>query len=246
MDRFLYIAMNSAKNAMHAQQTNANNLANASTTSFKADLDYFKSLPVYGPGNASRVYANAERAGVDFSGGATIMTGRDLDMRINGEGWFTVQADDGSEALSRRGDMHVDQTGFLYNGAGQLVMGQGGPVVIPEHESLVIGSDGTISIRGLGQAANALIVVDKIKLVNPDKANIQRGADGLFRSTTEEVFDVDVAVSVTGGALEASNVNIVDSMVNMMQYSRYYEMQTKMLNAANENDQTSSKLMSLK
>lgn len=245
MDHFLYIAMNGAKNAMHAQQTNANNLANASTTAFKADLDHFKSLPVYGPGHASRAYANDERAGIDFSGGATMTTGRELDMRINGEGWFVVQADDGSEALSRRGDMHIDETGFLYNGAGQLVLGQGGPVVIPDHESLVIGGDGTISIRGAGQAANALTAIDKIKLVNPNMDDIQRGDDGLFKSKTGEGFDVDVTVGVTGGALEASNVNIVDSMVKMMEYSRFYEMQTKMLNAANENDQSSSKLMSM-
>jgi len=166
-------------------------------------------------------------------------------MRINGEGWFVVQADDGTEALSRRGDMHVDQTGFLYNGAGQLVIGEGGPVVIPDHESLVIGSDGTISIRAAGQAANALTTIDKIKLVNPNTDDIQRGDDGLFKHKDGEVFQVDVAVSVTGGALEASNVNIVDSMVNMMEYSRFYEMQTKMLNAANENDQSSAKLLSM-
>ncbi len=245
MDRLLYIAMNGAKNAMHAQQTNANNLANASTTGFKADLDYFKSMPVYGPGHASRAYANNERAGVDFSGGATMNTGRDLDMRVNGEGWIVVQADDGSEALSRRGDMHVDQAGFLYNGAGKLVLGQGGPVVIPEHESLVIGNDGTISIRGAGQAANALTAVDKIKLVNPSNADIQKTDDGMFKSVNGDVFEVDPSVSITGGALESSNVNIVDSMVNMMEYSRFYEMQTKLLNAANENDQTSSKLMSM-
>ncbi len=245
MDRLLYIAMNGAKNAMHAQQTNANNLANASTTGFKADLDYFKSLPVYGPGHASRAYANDERAGIDFAGGATMSTGRDLDMRINGDGWFVVQADDGTEALSRRGDMHIDQSGFLYNGAGQLVLGQGGPVVIPEHESLVIGADGTISIRGAGQAANALTAIDKIKLVNPDNADIQRGDDGLFKNATADVFEVDPTVTITGGALEASNVNIVDSMVKMMEYSRFYEMQTKLLNSANENDQVSAKLMSM-
>ncbi len=245
MDSFLYIAMNGAKNAMHAQQTNANNLANASTTGFKADLDHFKSLPVYGPGHASRAYANDERAGTDYSSGATMTTGRDLDMRINGEGWFVVQADDGTEALSRRGDMHVDQTGFLYNGAGQLVLGQGGPVVIPEHESLVIGRDGTISIRGAGQASNALTAIDKIKLVNPPLDQIQKGLQGLFINKTDDAFIVDPLMTITGGALEASNVNIVDSMVNMMEYSRFYEMQTKMLNAANENDQSSARLMSM-
>lgn len=245
MDRLLYIAMNGAKNAMYAQQSNANNLANASTVGFKADLDHFQSLPVYGPGHASRAYANDQRAGSDLSNGTTMTTGRDLDMRVNNEGWFVVQADDGSEGLTRRGDMHIDENGFLYNGAGQLVLGEGGVVTIPEHDSLVIGRDGTISIRGAGQAANALTVIDKIKLVNPDLSDIEKDVDGLFKSKTDDIFIVDETITVTGGALEASNVNTVDAMVKMLEYSRFYEMQTKMMNTANENDQASSQLMKM-
>ncbi|MBL7003400.1 MAG: flagellar basal body rod protein FlgF [Gammaproteobacteria bacterium] len=245
MDRLLYIAMNGAKNAMHAQQTNANNLANASTVGFKADLDYFQSMPVYGPGHASRAYANDERAGIDFAGGATMSTGRDLDVRINGDGWFVIQADDGTEALSRRGDFHVDQAGLLYNGAGKPVLGQGGLVTIPDHHSLVIGNDGTISVRGAGEAATALTAVDKIRLVNPAAEQLKRGEDGLFRNKENEPFQIDETISVTGGALESSNVNTVDAMVKMMEYARFYEMQTKMMKTANENDQASSRLMKM-
>lgn len=243
MDRLLYIAMNGAKNAMFAQQTNANNLANASTVGFKADLDYFQSLPVYGPGHADRAYADNERAGIDLAGGATMSTGRDLDLRINGDGWFVVQGADGNEALSRRGDFHIDQTGLLYNGAGQVVQGEGGPITIPEHESLLIGSDGTISIRGSGQASNALTSIGKIKLVNPDKSQIVRGDDGLFRNKNDDAFVIDPSITVTGGALESSNVNTVEAMVKMMEYARFYETQTKMMSTANENDQASAKLM---
>lgn len=246
MDRFLYLAMNGAKNAMYAQQTNANNLANASTVGFKADLDHFKSLPVYGPGHPDRAYSSNERTGTDFSNGATMTTGRDLDVRINNEGWFVVQTENGDEALSRRGDLHLDQNGFLYNGANQLIMGEGGPITVPDHDSLTIGRDGTITIRPAGQGANALVAIDRIRLVNPALDQLEKGEDGLFRHKEGEVFIADANVSITGGALEASNVNTVDAMVKMLEYSRFYEMQTKMLNVANEADQSSARLLSMK
>ena len=245
MDRFLYIAMNGAKNALHAQQVNANNLANVSTVGFKAQLDHFKSQPVYGPGQATRAYASDEVSGADLSHGPVMTTGRELDVTINGDGWFAVQGDDGSIAYSRRGDFHTDPTGLLLNGENQIVLGEGGPITIPEFESLVIGRDGTISIRAAGQAANTLAAVDRLLLVNPPKENLERGSDGLFR--TKDGIDAapDAAVSLTNGALEASNVNTVDAMVNMIEYARFYETQVKLMNVANENDASSARLMRL-
>ncbi|MDJ0881359.1 MAG: flagellar basal body rod protein FlgF [Gammaproteobacteria bacterium] len=245
MDRFLYIAMNGAQNALHAQQTNANNLANVSTIGFKAQLDHFQSQDVYGPGYASRAYASDEQAGDDFSHGPVMTTGRDLDVTINGDGWFAVQADDGSLAYSRRGDFRTDPSGLLLNGANQIVMGEGGPITIPEFESLVIGRDGTISIRAAGQAANTLVAVDRLMLVKPDLANLERGTDGLFRTRDGSQPAPDASVTLTNGALEASNVNTVDAMVKMMEYARFYETQVKLMNMANENDASSARLMRL-
>lgn len=245
MDRFLYIAMNGASNALHAQQTNANNLANVSTVAFKENLDHFQSQPVYGPGYASRAYASDESSGVDFKQGAVMTTGRDLDVMIDGEGWFAVQANDGSTAYTRRGDLHIDPTGLLLNGANQIVMGEGGPVTIPEFESLVIGRDGTISIRATGQEANTLVAIDRLVMVNPPNENMERGADGLFRTKDGVDAAADAEVSLVNGALEASNVNTVDAMVNMMEYARYYETQVKLMNVANDNDASSARLMRL-
>jgi len=243
MDRFLYIAMNGASNALQAQQTNANNLANVSTVGFKAQLDHFQSQSVYGPGHATRAYASDEQTGDDFKHGPVMTTGRELDVTINGDGWFAVQAGDGSTAYSRRGDFRTDPSGLLLNGSNQIVLGEGGPITIPDFESLVIGRDGTISIRAKGQAANTLVVVDRIKLVNPEKSNLERGSDGLFRTRDGVEAEPDASVTLTNGALEASNVNTVDAMVKMMDYARFYETQIKLMSVADENDASSARLM---
>ncbi len=245
MDRLLYIAMNGAKNALHGQQTNAHNLANVSTVGFKAQLDHFQSQPVYGPGHATRAYASDVQSGDDFGHGPVMTTGRELDVTINGEGWFSVQAEDGSTAYSRRGDFRIDPTGLLKNGADQIVMGEGGPITIPEFESLVIGRDGTISIRAAGQAVNTLVAVDRINLVKPELSDLKRGEDGLFRSKDGNQLPLDASVTITNGALEASNVNTVNSMVKMMEYARFYETQVKLMSVANENDASSARLMSM-
>ena len=243
MDKYLYLAMNGAAQAMLAQQNNANNLANISTVGFRAALDHFQSNPVSGPGYLDRVYATNEHAGADFDPGAVTTTGRDLDLAINGDGWFAVQAADGSTAFSRRGDFRINPAGLLLNGANQIVLGEGGPISIPQFESLEIGRDGTISIRAAGQAANTLVGVDRIRLVNPPRDQLYRGDDGLFRSQDTAEVPADASVSVTSGALESSNVNAVDAMVRMIDYARYYEHQVKLMKMASENDAASARLM---
>jgi len=243
MDDYLYLAMNGAAQAMLAQQSNANNLANVSTVGFKSTLDFFESNPVSGPGYADRVYVSDEGSGANLNPGAVVTTGRDLDLALNGDGWFTVQAADGSAGYSRRGDFRIDPNGLLLNGANQIVLGDGGPVTIPQFESLQIGRDGSISIRPTGQAANALVGVDRIRLVNPPQDQLYRGEDGLFRSRDGIEAVADASVSVTSGALEASNVNTVDAMVRMIDYARYYEHQVKLMQLASENDEASASLM---
>ena len=243
MDKFLYLAMHGAKQSMQAQQTNAHNLANASTIGFKATLDHFQAKPVYGPGHADRVYTSDQTGGAKFDQGALITTGRELDIAINGDGWFAVQAEDGAVAYSRRGDFHIDSNGLLLNGANQIVLGEGGPVTLPQFETLIVGRDGTLSIRASGQAANALVAVDRLRLVKPDNEQLIRGEDGLFRTRDGNEAPADASVGITSGALEASNVNAVDAMVRMMEYARHYETQVKMMKLASENDQASSRLM---
>ncbi|MDJ0776658.1 MAG: flagellar basal body rod protein FlgF [Gammaproteobacteria bacterium] len=243
MDNYLYLAMNGAAQAMLAQQNNANNLANVSTVGFKATLDHFQARPLTGPGFQDRVYVMDEPAGADLRPGALMTTGRDLDVALDDDGWFAVQAADGGTAYSRRGDFRIDPNGLLLNGANQIVLGEGGPITIPQFESLVVGRDGTVSIRAAGQSADSLVAVDRIRLVRAEAGQLVRGEDGLFRSADGGELPPDADIAITSGALEASNVNAVEAMVRMIDYARYYEHQVKLMNLASENDAASASLM---
>ena len=97
----LYVAMSGAKQTMAAQAINAHNMANVNTTGFRADLAALRSQPVFGEGLPTRVYAQAERPGTDFSPGVIAATGRSLDIGIKGEGWMAIQGRDGREAYTR-------------------------------------------------------------------------------------------------------------------------------------------------
>ncbi len=246
MDKMVFLAGLAGREIMRAQAVNANNLANANTTGFREDLVYAESLMVEGPGFHTRVYARSEGIGSDLSPGSIVTTGRDLDVAIRGSGWITVQAPDGSEALTRAGDLRLSPNGVLTTGAGLPVIGNnGGPITVPPFEKLDIGVDGTITIRPQGQGAAALVVLDRIKLVDPPADQLAKGKDGLFRLPEGEVAVPDASVQLVSGAIESSNVNIVESMVNMMELARRFELQVKMMEEAKGNDAASAKLMQM-
>jgi len=245
MDRMLFIAMNGAKESMRAQGINSNNLANANTVGFKADFQSSLSQQVYGPGHPSRVYATASNAGVDFTQGSVVSTGRELDIAINGNGWLAVQTADGSEAYTRAGDLKIDNLGRLTNGAGHVVLGNGGPISLPAHAKLEIGSDGTISVQPLGQPANSLAVIDRLKLINPENDQIQKGIDGLMHMREGQVAVEDATVSVVSGSLESSNVSTVNSLVKMIELARQYETHVKLMQSAEENDRASAEILKM-
>jgi flagellar basal-body rod protein FlgF len=243
MDEMIYLAMTGAKQVEYAQSVNANNLANISTAGFRADLHAFSSAPIEGPGVDSRVNAIVETYGTDYSQGAVVTTGRDLDIAVRGEGFIAVQAPDGTEAYTRAGDLRIGTGGLLTTGAGHLVLGNGGPVAIPDNSSLLIGGDGTVSVQPIGQGPETLATVDRIKLVNPDPAALRKGSDGLFRLPDGEVAAADAAVGVTSGALEQSNVNIAETLVNMIELARLYEMQIKVVKTAEEDANAAARMM---
>jgi flagellar basal-body rod protein FlgF len=243
MDKLLYVAMSGAKETLRAQAANTHNLANASTTGFKADLSAFQSRAVTGPGYASRVYATDQTVGWDHGVGALEQTGNPLDLAIHGQGFFAVQDVTGNEAYSRAGDLHVDPTGQLLTATGLPVMGDNGPISVPPHTSVAVGSDGTISIVPLGQSPNTVSIVGRVKLVNPSLDTIQRSNDGLFRATNGQPLEADAATTVDSGSLESSNVDLASCMVNMIELSRHFDLQVKALHTAEEDGQASAKLL---
>ncbi|MFK5913943.1 MAG: flagellar basal-body rod protein FlgF [Woeseiaceae bacterium] len=245
MDRMLYIAMNGAKQNMIAQAINANNLANISTTGFRADLAAARSMPLYGgSGHPTRVYSMTEKPGIDFKQGSMSTTGRDLDIAVAGQGFIAVQAADGSEAYTRAGDLQLDSAGVLQTGAGHPVLGEGGPITIPDTAKIDIGKDGTISIKSIGDAGGST-VIDRIKLVKPEARDLKRTEQGLFVQKNGEDADSSDEVSVISGTIETSNVNAAAALVNMIELGRQFEMQVKMLKTAEENNAQAAQMLKL-
>ena len=238
----IYVAMSGARQIMHRQATNSHNLANANTTGFKAEIDAFNALPVYGPGHPSRVYGEDFRVGADQSAGTIIQTGNPLDVAIDGDGFIAVQDVDGSEAYTRSGELRVGAQGVLETSSGYPVLGNGGPITLSPYSELLVGSDGTVTIRPLGQGAGELAVLDRIKLVKPDNATLERNDRGLFVAPDGEQ-PADASVTVASGALETSNVNPVDALVTMIELSRQFETQVKLMSTAEENDKAAAALL---
>jgi flagellar basal-body rod protein FlgF len=239
----MYVAMTGAKQIMQAQAVNNHNIANISTTGFRADAVSFDSEPIYGPGYATRVNAVAGDAGTDFSSGTMETTGRDLDIAVNGKGFIAVRGTDGKEAYTRAGDLRLTPTGAVTTASGLSVLSESGPVVIPPSTQVSIGGDGTISVVPQGSQAFAVTQVDRIKLVNPATKDLQKGEDGLLRLKSGAKAKTDESVTITSGVLESSNVNPALSLISMIELQRLYEFQIKSLNASDTNEQSAERLM---
>ena len=245
MDRLIYTAMTGAKHILEQQATVSHNLANAATTGFRAQLDSFRAVPVLGEGLPTRAFVVDATVGSDFTPGPVQQTGRELDVALQGAGWIAVQAADGSEAYTRQGSLKLSENGVLQTQAGLSVQGDGGPISVPPDVTLAIGRDGTVSAIPTGGKSNAVNVLGRIKLVNPEEASLERGDDGLFRVKGGAEADADASVSVVGGALEGSNVNVVDAMVSMINLGRQFEMQMNLLKNAESNASKASQILSM-
>ncbi len=245
MDKFLYVAMSGAKETLRAQAANSHNLANASTTGFRADMTAFMTRAVQGPGHESRAYATASTVGWKQTAGALVTTHRELDVAVNGDGWIAVQDPQGREAYTRAGDLRIDANGRLLTAAGHPVLGDDGPIVVPPHSSLLIGSDGTVSVVPQGQGPETLASVGRIKLVRPEAARVERGADGLFRLRDGGSAPADATVQLAAGTLESSNVNTAEALVNMIELARQFDLQVRAMRTAEENARSSVTLMRL-
>ena len=244
MDKLLYIASSGANQDLVATSLRANNLANAQTNGFKAQLEQARSMPVYGDGLPTRVFAMTESPTNNYESGPMIQTGRDLDVAVQGDGWFAVQDAQGNEAYSRDGNFQLGADGVLEDVHGNMVMGDTGPIFLPVPlDNLNIAADGTISIRPQGAPESVLEEVGRLKLVKPEYRDMERGNDGLFRMQDGSIAQADETVAIRTGMLEGSNVNAIDEMVNMLSLQRHYELQVKMMKKADTLDTRGNMLL---
>ena len=245
MDRLIYVAMAGAKHTLEQQAVVANNLANVSTTGFKAMLTAFRAAPVIGPGSPTRAFVADSTIGTDFTAGALMETGRPLDIAVKGAGWIAVRAPDGKESYTRDGGLQINANGLLQTRSGLNVLGEAGPITIPPNNRAAVGDDGTVSIIPTDTIPNAVTIVGRIKLVNPPPASLERSGDGLFRPANGRPLPADPNVQVTSGALEAGNVSASEMLVQMISQARQFETQVKLLTTADTDAQRWSQVMNL-
>lgn len=245
MDRLIYSSLAAMRGAMSRQATIGNNLANVNTTGFRGEMTHAQAMWLSGKGLDTRATVSGEVSGADMSAGVVSETGRSLDVAVDGDAMLTVQAADGSEAYTRRGDLMMSDTGLLTTGDGKPVVGDSGPITLPPYDKLSIAKDGTISIVPAGGNPNDVQVVDRLKLVTPAGSQIAKGLDGLFRDLNGGTLPADPDAKVRGGALEGSNVNASSALIDMIDASRSWETQVKMITTAQDMDKSAADLMRL-
>lgn len=248
MDRLIYTAMSGASQTMNRQAAVAHNLANVSSTGYRAEEHRLRAVQVQ-THNApaalpTRAFAVDASTHTDFSSGPLQYTGRNLDLAIEGKGWIALSLPDGTEAYTRNGNLELNVNGVLQTRSGIPVMGDGGPISVPPDSKIAVGKDGTVSVIPETGAQNTVNAIGRVKLVNPPEDTLVRGGDGLFRLKDEGAAPPDEKVSVANGYIENSNVNPVEQMVSMISLARQFEMQMRMLSSAEQNDRAATQVIS--
>jgi len=245
MDRMIYVAMSGAKQALGQQSVVAHNLANLTTNGFRAETSAFRMVPIVGDGAKTRALVVDSTPGADFTPGVIQRTGRDLDIAVQSKGWIAVRSADASEAYTRNGNLQISANGVLQTRNGNAVLGDGGPISIPNDTLVTIAGDGTVSTVPTGNRPAANTTVGRLKLVDPPENELERGNDGLFRVRGGAPAPADAKVRVVSGSLETSNVNAVEQMVKMIALARQFDMQMKMLQSAEGNSRQAAQLLTV-
>lgn len=246
MDRLIYTALSGMDASMNRQRTVANNLANASTPGFRAESFSVTPATLKGPVMEARAMAQGGVRGADMSGGRITQTGRSLDIAITGEALLALQASDGSEVYSRRGDLAIGPAGVLENGDGLPVMGEGGPITVPLGQMVSFAKDGLVLASDPAAPDAPPQEVGRIKLANPAGSRIAKDLDGMLRVPGGGILPADPTAEIQSGALEQSNVDTAATLVDMIEAQRSFEQRLKLLSTAREIDQSGSRLMSLR
>ncbi|MES1986260.1 MAG: flagellar basal-body rod protein FlgF [Pseudomonadota bacterium] len=245
MDRLVHTSLTAMRGAMARQTAIANNLANANTVGFRGEIANASTQYIDGQTFKTRAQQAEQVVAADMNQGAVTATGNPLDVAMNGDSWLAVQATDGSEAYTRRGDLKLNESGLLTTGDGNPVIGEGGPITLPAADSITIAKDGSIWIVPQGGEASQPQRVDALKLASAQGMSVKKGLDGLFRETNGGILPQDALGSVTAGSVEGSNVNATQALVQMIEASRAWETQIKMITTAKEIDDGGASLMRL-
>jgi flagellar basal-body rod protein FlgF len=245
MDRLIWTAVSGMNASMARERMIASNMANAQTPGFRAEVMAATPTTLEGPSLEVRAMTSAAVYGAQMDPGALVETGRGLDVAINGEALIAVQASDGSEAYTRRGDLTVSSAGVVTNGDGAPVLGESGPISVPPGSDVSIGEDGAVLVRNKADPSAPPQQVERIKLASWRGSQIVKGLDGLFRVTGGGTLPQDEDAKLITGSLEQSNVRPSEVLVQMVEAQRQFEMRTKLVATAKELDERGASLMRL-
>lgn len=245
MDRLIFTAMSGMSDSMTRQRVLANNMANSQTIGFRAETLYSQPVTLKGPSLEARAMSEGEVRGADMSAGSITATGRPLDIAMTGDAMLAVQAEDGSEVYTRRGDLSVTVSGVLQNGDGRPVIGAGGPITLPPGSQVSISPDGAVLVANPDTPDQPAQAIDTLKLVSPQGSKVQKDLDGFFRVVGGGVLPSDENAVVQPASLEQSNVKPSEVIVQMIQAQRLFDIRTKLIATARDVDQSGSSLMRL-
>lgn len=245
MDRLIYTSLAAMRGSMSRQTAIANNLANAQTPGFRADMASAQSLWLDGGGLDARAMASEEVLGADMKAGTVTQTGRDLDIAMQGDALLVVQAKNGEEAYTRRGDLQVSPSGLLTTGDGNPVQGTQGPVTIPPADAINIDQEGRVWIVPQGGDPENPQEVDRLRLATPTGSDIAKGLDGLFRVKGGGILPDDPEARLLTRSIEGSNVTATAALVEMIEASRSWDTQLKLVSDARDMDSATASLMQL-
>lgn len=242
MDRLIYTAVSGLGDSMTRQRVIASNMANAQTIGFRAEI--LNSMPVTlkGPSLEARAMTSGTVRGADMRSGSITSTGGALDIAVEGTDMIAVQAADGSEAYTRRGDLSISPSGALLNGDGAPVLGSSGPITVPPGGSVSISADGTV-MQASDVPGGQPQPIDRIKLASPTGSTVEKGLDGLFRVAGGGALPTNEDAKVQTGALEQSNVNPSEVLVKMLEAQRLFDIRTRVVSTAKDVDESGTQLM---
>jgi flagellar basal-body rod protein FlgF len=243
MDRLIYTAVSGMNASMMRQRVIASNMANSQTIGFRSETLQFTPITLDGPSLEARSMTSGEVRGASMKAGSFTQTGRELDLALTGDTLLTVQADDGGEAYTRRGDLMISATGVLQNGEGRLVMGENGPITVPPGSRVSIAPDGAVMVSNPQNPDQPPAQLERLKLASWRGSEIVKDLTGLFRVPGGGVLPADEEARVQVGALEQSNVNATEVLVEMVEAQRLYDMRTKLVATAKELDEGGAQLM---
>ena len=247
VDKALFLNMTSAKDIMQATNRIANNLANANTPGFKEDLREVKTQQLTNQNNAfvfeDDIAQNQKaNSSIRFSQGPIVNTGRALDVAISGEGFFAVQNQQGIEAYTRTGNLQINQDGFLTTTKGDFLLGENGLINVGEADQVSINKQGLVSAKIRGESDTEIADLGRIKVVKPALAALNKGQDGLFYLSDGELAQASLDVQLVSESLEGSNVEPVRALVDLIDMSRQFEYQTKIMQNLEKNEKTANHL----